>query len=149
MENNRIKILIADDDQGDCLLLKKAFEKSHLANPLYFVHDGVELMDFLLNRNTYEDVEKNPRPDLIFLDLNMPKKDGREALAEIKSNPDLFSIPIIILTTSKAEEDIIKSYAAGGNSYIQKPVDFESLSHIIETFSDYWFQIVKLPKKTA
>lgn len=137
-----ITILMADDDQDDCLLVNKAFEASRLANDLRFVADGEELMDYLYRRGTYEDA---PRPGLILLDLNMPRKDGREALKEIKEDAGLKDIPVVVLTTSKDEEDILRSYNLGANSYITKPVTFEGLSDVMKSLGTYWFEIVELP----
>src|ERR1700756_3269903 len=122
-----ITILMADDDADDRLMTKEAFEESRLANDLRFVEDGVELLDYLKRRGKYEDPTASPLPGLILLDLNMPKKDGREALAEIKADPELQRIPVVILTTSKQEEDIYRSYQLHANSYITKPVTFEQL----------------------
>ena len=146
MEKPRlIPILLAEDDPDDRLLIKEAFEESRLLNELYIVEDGDELMDFLHRRGKFSDPKNAPRPGLILLDLNMPRKDGREALAEIKSNPEFRKIPIVVLTTSKIEEDIINSYRKGANSYITKPVTFESLVEVIGGLGEYWFEIVELP----
>lgn len=143
---NSINILIADDDSDDRLLTKEAFEENRLKNPLYFVEDGEQLMDFLNHKNGYN-TQNAPRPGLILLDLNMPKLDGREALARIKSDPKLKSIPVIILTTSKTEEDIVKSYNLGVNSFITKPVSFNNLVEVTARINNYWFELVKLPKE--
>ena len=140
-----ISILMADDDEEDCMLTKEALEESRLANDLRFVGDGEELMDYLRRRGRYAAPNDAPRPGLILLDLNMPKKDGREALKEIKADPELRRIPIVVLTTSKAEEDIYRSYDLGVNSFIIKPVSFEGLVEVMTTLARYWFQIVKLP----
>ncbi len=140
-----INILMADDDQDDCLLVKDAFAESHLINDLYFVEDGEELLDYLKRRGKYRDVILSPRPGLILLDLNMPKKDGREALKEIKSDPSLRSIPIVVLTSSKEEGDVFCSYDLGANSYITKPVTFDTLIEVVMALGQYWFEIVKLP----
>ncbi len=134
-----ITILMADDDSDDRELTRDAFQESHLANDLRFVEDGEELLEYLRGQGKYLDA---PRPSLILLDLNMPRKDGREALKEIKSDPRLRNIPVIVLTTSEAEEDIYKSYDLGANSYIRKPVTFEALLTIIRTIERYWFEIV-------
>jgi CheY-like chemotaxis protein len=136
---------MADDDADDRLMAKEAFEESRLANDLRFVEDGVELLDYLKRRGKYEDPASSPRPGLILLDLNMPKKDGREALAEIKADPKLRKIPICVLTTSSAEEDIFKSYDLGANSFITKPVTFAGLVEALQAWSRYWFEIVELP----
>jgi CheY-like chemotaxis protein len=144
-----IIILMADDDEDDRLMAKEAFEEAKLANELRFVLDGEELMDYLNHQGKYSDPADAPRPGLILLDLNMPKKDGREALAEIKADPNLKQIPIVVLTTSKAEEDIYRTYDLGVNSFITKPVSFEGMVFVITTLAQYWFQIVQLPEKTA
>src|SRR5512135_1663948 len=135
---NSITILMADDDQDDCLLVSKAFKASRLCNDLRFVKDGEELMDYLYQRGNYADAALAPRPGLILLDLNMPRKDGREALKEIKSDPDLRAIPIVVLTTSKEEEDVLRSYNLGANSYITKPVTFQGLVDVIKSLGNYW-----------
>ena len=140
-----ITILMADDDRDDCLLVEDAFKESRLANDLRFVEDGEELMDYLYHRGKYADSKISPRPGLILLDLNMPKKDGREALGEIKADHDLRSIPIVILTTSKQEEDILRSYDVGANSYITKPVTFKELVEVMKFLGKYWLEIVELP----
>lgn len=140
-----IPILIADDDPDDRLLTAKALKECRLYNKLYFVHDGDELMDFLHHRGKYADPATSRTPGLILLDLNMPKKDGREALAEIKADPQLRRIPVVVLTTSKAEGDVVRSYDLGVNSYITKPVTFQGLAEVMKVLSIYWFEIVKLP----
>ncbi len=139
-----ITILMADDDPDDRFMTKEAFKEAMLINDLRFVEDGEELLEYLYHRGRYSDPESAPRPGLILLDLNMPRKDGREALAEIKADQDLRRIPIVILTTSKAEEDIIRTYDLGSNSYITKPVSFESLVTIMKALSKYWLEIVLL-----
>lgn len=140
-----ITILMADDDADDRLMTKEAFEESRLANDLRFVEDGVELMDYLQRRGKYSDPATSPRPGLILLDLNMPKKDGREALKEIKADPNLKCIRIVVLTTSKAEEDIYRTYNLGAASYITKPVTFAGMAEVIKTVGKYWLEIVELP----
>lgn len=142
-----ITILMADDDRDDCLLVKDAFIESRLVNDLRFVEDGEDLMDYLYNRSKYSDVTVAPRPGLVLLDLNMPRKDGREALMEIKADPDLRGIPIVVLTTSKQEEDILRSYDVGANSYITKPVTFKGLVEVIKSLGKYWLDIVELPRE--
>jgi CheY-like chemotaxis protein len=144
-QDKEITILMADDDEDDRLMTKEAFNEARLANDLRFVVDGVELLDYLYRRGKYSDPATSPRPGLILLDLNMPRKDGREALKEIKADPKLRQIPIVVLTTSKAEEDIYRSYDLGVNSYITKPVSFEGLVEVVKTLTEYWFKIVKLP----
>ncbi|HQY91867.1 MAG: response regulator [Caldilinea sp.] len=140
-----VTILIADDDPDDQMLTRDALLENRLYNDLHFVSDGQELMDYLLHRGVYTAPETSPRPDLILLDLNMPRKDGREALREIKENTELRTIPIVILTTSKAEEDILRTYNLGVNSFIVKPVTFQALVDIIRVVTEYWFTIVRLP----
>lgn len=140
-----ITILMAEDDEDDRLMTKEALEEARLANDLRFVEDGVELLDYLHRHGKYTDRVNSPRPGLILLDLNMPKKDGREALGEIKGDPNLRQIPIVVLTTSKAEEDIYRTYDLGVNSYITKPVSFEGLVKVILSLTQYWFKIVELP----
>ena len=142
-----ITILMADDDADDRQLTKEAFEESHLANDLRFVENGVELMDYLKRCGKYSDPASSPRPGLILLDLNMPKKDGREALKEIKADPRLRTIRIVILTTSKAEEDIYRTYDLNATSYITKPVTFEALVAVVQALGKYWLEIVELPKE--
>ncbi len=144
---NPITILYAEDDPEDQMLVRDALEESRLANKMDFVSDGEELMDYLKRRGKYTDLSGHPLPGLILLDLNMPKKDGREALIEIKSDKDLRRIPVIVLTTSAAEEDIIRSYDLGTNSFIIKPVTFESLVEMVRILGKYWFEIVELPIK--
>ena len=144
-----VTILMADDDQDDCLLAKEALAESRLTNDLHFVSDGEELMDYLYQRGKYSAPGSAPRPGLILLDLNMPKKDGREVLQELKSDQHLRKIPVLVLTTSKAEEDILRSYYLGANSYITKPVTFSSLIEVMQTLSKYWFEIVELPSQEA
>lgn len=142
-----ITILVADDDSDDRMMIKEAMVENRLANDLRFVTDGEELMEYLLRKGKYADAASSPRPGLILLDLNMPKKDGREALREIKSNPELRGIPVVVLTTSKAEEDIYRTYNLGVNSFITKPVQFNALVEITKDLGRYWFEIVELPKE--
>jgi len=143
-----ITILMADDDEDDRLMTKEALDEARLMNNLRFVEDGEELMDYLYNRDKYADPNSAPRPGLILLDLNMPRKDGREALEEIKNDPDLRQIPIVVLTTSQAEEDIYRTYDLGVNSFVTKPVSFEGLVDVMKKLSEYWFKIVQLPEET-
>lgn len=140
-----ITILMADDDEDDRLLAKEAFEEACLGNHLDFVTDGVELMDYLNRNGKYQNLAGKALPGLILLDLNMPRKDGREALREIKQDPRLRHIPIVVLTTSKSEEDILRSYDIGVNSFVVKPVSFDTLIDIVKTIKRYWFEIVILP----
>lgn len=140
-----ITILMAEDDPEDRLLAREALAKARLANELRFVEDGEQLMDYLNHRGRYLEVADSPRPGLILLDLNMPKKDGREALREIKTDPQLRRIPVVVLTTSKAEEDIFRTYDLGANSFIIKPVSFQGLVEVMKTLKSYWFEIVETP----
>lgn len=140
-----ITILMADDDADDRMLAKDALFESRLANDLYLVADGQELMDYLNRRGAYEAPSTSPRPGVILLDLNMPRKDGFEALVEIRSDPDLRRIPVVILTTSKAEEDIYRGYDLGANSFVTKPVTFDGLVQAMSALGQYWFEIVELP----
>lgn len=142
-----ITILMADDDVEDRLLTKEAFEMNRITNPLCFVEDGEELMDYLHHRGKYTDEDSAPRPGLILLDLNMPRKDGREALEEIQADPELRRIPTVVLTTSQADEDVLGSYDLGANSYIAKPVTFNSLVAVINSLGQYWLQVVELPQR--
>jgi CheY-like chemotaxis protein len=136
---------MADDDPDDREMTREAFAESRLANDLRFVEDGEELLDYLKRRGKYADPASSPRPGLILLDLNMPRKDGREALEEIKADPDLKRIRIVVLTTSKAEEDVIRTYNLSVASYISKPVTFERLVEVVKTLGKYWLEIVELP----
>lgn len=142
-------ILCADDDADDRMLLRDALKQSKLANPLHFVEDGEELMSYLRHEDRYADPATAPRPGVILLDLNMPRKDGREALAEIKADPTLRTIPVVVLTTSAAELDILRSYDVGANSYIVKPVSFEDLVQVLRGLGRYWFEIVELPARDS
>src|SRR5260370_23771427 len=144
-----ITILYADDDAEDRMLVKDAWEESRLANELHFVEDGEELMNYLHRQDKHASLIDSPLPGIILLDLNMPKKDGREALREIKAEPHLRRIPIVILTTSQAEEDIYRAYDLGVNSLIIKPVTFHSLRHIIKRLAKYWLGILERPPATA
>jgi CheY-like chemotaxis protein len=140
-----MQILMADDDEDDRRAVAKAWKTSRAANPIEFVNDGEELMDYLNRRGQFSGLAAGSRPGLILLDLNMPKKDGREALKEIKADPELRQIPIIVLTTSKAEEDIYRTYDLGANSFITKPVTFTSLVELVQVIGNYWIEIVELP----
>ena len=145
--NHPIVILMADDDEDDRLLTADALRLSKLANQLTTVNDGEELMDYLHHRGKHAPPAISPRPGLVLLDLNMPRMDGREALREIKSDPELRSIPVVILTTSKAEEDIERGYNLGANSFIAKPVTFDGLVKALRVATEYWFQVVQLPRR--
>ncbi|MBH8573684.1 response regulator [Nostocaceae cyanobacterium CENA369] len=140
-----VTILMADDDEEDSMLVREALAKSQLSIELYIVKNGEELMDYLYNRGQYTDRSKAPRPGLILLDLNMPKKDGLEVLRDIKIDPSLRQIPVVVLTTSSAEEDIYHTYDLGANSFITKPVTFDSLVEVMQAVGKYWFEIVELP----
>lgn len=140
-----VVILLADDDPEDRLLTLRALKRSRLRNEIYTVEDGQELMDYLYRRGPYADPARSPRPGLILLDLNMPRKDGREALQEIKSDSMLRRIPVVVLTTSNAEADILRSYDLGVNAFITKPVTFEELVRVLQVLGDFWFEIVRLP----
>lgn len=141
-----VTILMADDDMDDREFARTAMQESRLMNELRFVEDGEELLDYLYRRGAYSDPKSSPRPGLILLDLNMPRKDGREALREIKSDPALRQIPVVVLTTSKAEEDILRSYDLGANCFISKPVTFDGLVEVVKVLDKHWFQIVELPR---
>jgi len=140
-----VTILMADDDPDDRRLTKEAFDESHLMNDLRFVEDGEELLDYLNRRGKYADPDSAPWPAILLLDLNMPRKDGREALEELKKDPRFRGIRVVIMTTSKAEEDIIRSYNLSAASYITKPVTFDRLVEVIRTLGKYWLEIVELP----
>lgn len=144
-QSKPITILLADDDPDDRMLTRDAFEESRIRNTLETVADGEELMNYLLHRGEYSGENAKPHPSLILLDLNMPRKDGREALKEIKASPELRNIPVVVLTTSKAEEDIFRTYDLGVNSFIIKPVTFDGLVDVVKTLGKYWFEIVELP----
>ena len=146
-EGKIITIVLADDDPDDRQLTEEAFTENRLANQLHCVEDGEELMDYLHRRGKFEQHRNEALPGLILLDLNMPRKDGREALKEIKADPNLRRIPIVVLTTSKAEEDIVRSYDLGVNSYVTKPVTFKSLVELVKVLGRYWFEVVELPPK--
>ena len=138
-------ILMAEDDDDDCLLVREAMRESKQPHDLRIVRDGQELLDYLRRRGEYEQSPQAPRPDLILLDLKMPRKDGREALSEIKADPRLRSIPIVVFTTSTARDDIGFCYRMGVNSYITKPPTFRGLVDLLSTLSKYWFELVELP----
>ena len=138
-------ILMADDDRDDCMLTARALEKNRLLNPLRTVCNGEELLDYLFHRGNYSTPESSPRPILILLDLNMPRMNGLEALDEIMMDPELDKIPVVILTTSEQEEDIVQSYDRHVSGYIVKPVTMEGLVNAMSTLGEYWFNLVKLP----
>ena len=147
--NKVIIILIADDDPDDRVLVQEAFEENNLHNHLLYVKDGEELLEYLGHRGKYATANEAPRPDLILLDLNMPRKDGREALKEIKADPELRQIPVVVLTTSRVQEDIYHTYDLGGSSYITKPTSFEALVEVIQSLSSYWGETVQLPPENV
>ena len=137
-----IEILMVEDNPVDVLVTREALKQGRIINNLSVAEDGEEALDFLFRTGQFSAA---PRPDLILLDLNLPKKDGREILTELKNNPDLRSIPVVILTTSQAEEDVLRSYDCGANCFIVKPVDLEQFTSTIRSIEDFWFSIVKLP----
>lgn len=141
-----ITILMADDDAGDQLLARDALQESRLRNDLRFVADGEELLAYLRREGRYADPGTSPRPGLVLLDLNMPRMDGREALARIKADPALRSIPVVVMTTSDLPDDVAASYASGANSYIAKPITFEGLVTVMRELGRYWMEIVELPR---
>ena len=142
VDHQPIVILIADDDEEDQMLTREALEDRRLANELRFVNNGEEVMDYLKRRGRFAEPWMSPRPGLILLDLNMPRKDGRECLAEIKADPDLKDIPVFVLTTSRAEEDVHQTYALGGSSFISKPVSFDAFIELITTVTGYRIEVV-------
>lgn len=142
---NTIEILVADDDLEDRMLIIDALRESKLTNKIHSVENGVELLDYLRNDGKYADEKNYPTPGLILLDLNMPKKDGREALRELRADPRFRSIPVVVLTTSKAEQDVLRTYDLGANSFITKPVSFRALVDTMRALNTYWFEIVELP----
>ncbi len=144
-EAKPITILMADDDPDDRLLTADALKEARLINDIRFVENGEELLDYLRHTGKFAPPANAPRPGLILLDLNMPRKDGRAVLKDLKQDPELRTIPIVVLTTSKDDEDVYKSYDLGVNSYIVKPVTFEALVDILQTLEKYWFEIVELP----
>ena len=139
-----LELLLVEDNGGDVRLTREGLKAGHLWNNLHVVKDGVEAMAFLRRQGRFFDA---PRPDLILLDLNLPKKDGRQVLAEIKADDDLKLIPVVILTSSKSEEDIVKAYGLHANCYITKPVDFPRFTAVVKSVEEFWFTIVKLPTK--
>ena len=137
-----VEILLVEDNQGDARLAELALKESKVLNNVYLVKDGVEAMEYLHKQGRYS---KSVHPDLILLDLNLPKKDGREVLAEIKSDPNLKRIPVVSLTASKAEEDILKTYNLHANCYVTKPLDLDQFLRVVKSIEEFWFTIVKLP----
>jgi CheY-like chemotaxis protein len=137
-----IEVLLVEDDPGDILLIREAFEYNKVHNNLHVVNDGEQALDFLRREGEYGDAL---RPDLVLLDLNLPRKDGREVLADVKGDPGLRTIPIVVLTTSEAEEDVLKSYQLHANAYVTKPVDFERFVSIVRQIDDFFVSVVRLP----
>lgn len=137
-----IEVLLVEDDRGDTLMIKEAFEDNKVRNRLTCVTDGVQALEFLHREGEHADA---PRPDLILLDLNLPRKDGREVLAEIKGDDELSTIPVVILTTSQAEEDVLRSYKLHANAYVTKPVDFERFIEVVRQIDEFFVTVVKLP----
>ena len=144
-ENRLFTILMVDDDPDDRLLFKEACEEVRLRNPIEFLENGEQLIDYLKRQGDYAGRSGEPYPGVILLDLNMPLKDGREALEEIKTDPDLRHIPIVVLTTSKSEDDILSSYGLGASSYIVKPISLDRLMRVVNSIGEYWVEIVQVP----
>lgn len=140
---NVIDVLLVEDDPGDALMTQEAFEHHKIRNTLHVVKDGVEALEFLRREGQYEDA---PRPGLILLDLNLPRKDGREVLSEVKNDPEFRSIPVVVLTTSEADEDILRSYSLHANAYVTKPVDFDRFIEVVRQIDDFFVTVVKLPR---
>ena len=145
MKSEYLNILMADDDPDDRMLVRDALQESQSPHQLTCVEDGEELLDYLRHRGAYSSLDESSRSYLILLDLNMPRKDGRETLREIKADPQLRRIPVVILTTSQAEEDIARSYDLGASSFITKPSDFATLVTLVQMINQYWFKTVRLP----
>jgi CheY-like chemotaxis protein len=139
-----IDVLLVEDDPGDVLMTREAFEDHKLANTLHVVGDGVEAMQFLRHEGAYADV---PTPDLVLLDLNLPRMDGREVLAQLKSDPELCRIPVVVLTTSEAEEDVLRSYSLHANAYVTKPVDFDRFVQVVQQIDEFFVSVVRLPRR--
>lgn len=146
MREPTVRILLAEDDDDDYLLTTQALQEHRLINTVHRVHDGVELLEYLHRQGDYAKPDSAPQPSLILLDLNMPRKDGREALREIKADPKLRRLPVVVLTTSRAQEDIVRSYDLGVNSFISKPVGFHGLVDAVKVLGRYWFEVVELPE---
>lgn len=142
LPGRQIEVLLVEDDPGDVLMTKEAFEDYKLSNNLHVVNDGAEAMEFLRRRGEHADA---PRPDLVLLDLNLPRMDGREVLQAIKSDPELASIPVVVLTTSEAEEDVLRSYSLHANAYVTKPVDFERFIQVVRQIDEFFVTVVRLP----
>jgi CheY-like chemotaxis protein len=143
-QSEAIEVLLVEDDPGDVLMTREAFEQHKVRNTLHVVSDGVEALSFLRQEGEYADV---PRPDLVLLDLNLPRKDGREVLAEIKADPQLRRTPVVVLTTSEAEEDVLRSYDLHANAYVAKPVDFDRFIDVVQRIDSFFVTVVKLPNR--
>ncbi len=141
-----LPILMVDDDEDDRMMTEKALQKNRVINPILFLSDGEELMDYIKRKGKFSDPATSIRPCFILLDLNMPRMDGRKALLFLKSDPELKKIPVVVLSTSSAEEDILRSYNLGANSFITKPITFDGLVSTMETLKNYWLEIVELPQ---
>jgi two-component system, chemotaxis family, response regulator Rcp1 len=141
-----IEILLVEDNPGDARLAQETLKDSKVRNNLYCVEDGVKAMEFLYQRGRHAGV---PLPDLILLDLNLPRKDGREVLAEIKEDPRLRLIPVVVLTTSEAERDLVRTYDLHANAYVVKPIDLDRFVEVVQAIEDFWFAIVKLPPRSG
>jgi CheY-like chemotaxis protein len=139
-----VEVLLVEDDPGDVLLIQEAFADYKVANRLHVVADGVEAIEFMRRGDGHADA---PRPDLVLLDLNLPRKDGREVLAEVKADPELRTIPVVVLTTSQAEEDVLRSYDLHANAYVTKPVDFDRFISVVRQIDDFFVSVVKLPRR--
>jgi CheY-like chemotaxis protein len=139
-----IEVLLVEDDPGDVLLIREAFEDNKVANRLHVVSDGVEALDFMRRTGVHAEA---PRPDLVLLDLNLPRKDGREVLAEVKKDAALRTIPVVVLTTSSAEEDVLRSYNLHANAYVTKPVDFDRFIGVVRQIDQFFVSVVKLPNR--
>jgi CheY-like chemotaxis protein len=144
LPGRQIEVLLVEDDPGDVLMTKEAFHDYKLSNQLHVVTDGAEAMEFLRRQGEHADA---PRPDLVLLDLNLPRMDGREVLQAIKSDPDLASIPVVILTTSEAEEDVLRSYSLHANAYVTKPVDFDRFIQVVRQIDEFFVTVVRLPTR--
>ena len=141
-ECRQIEILLVEDNPGDARLTQEAMRAAKMTNVLHVVEDGVQAMEFLRRRSRFKDA---PRPDLILLDLNLPKKDGRAVLAEVKTDPDLRRIPVVVLTTSRSEEDVMQAYDMHANAYVTKPVNLEKFMRIVALIDEFWLKVVTLP----
>ncbi len=149
MMERSISILVADDDPDDRMMIQEAFTENRIANEIVFVEDGEQLMAYLRREGPFAALKGEPYPGIVLLDLNMPKKDGREALRELKADPELCRIPIVVLTTSQAEEDVVRTYGLGVSSFVTKPVSFEGLVDAVRVICQYWIQIVALPPECS